>query len=624
MFKLYKNLSKKGWFGVILIILLTVLQVYLTMTIVDYVQGIVKAITYLHYHNNPLEVSTEFAGLVETFGWANLSDKNFLTTNLGLSGEVLTNILNIAKASVGDIWYYGGMMMAIAAGIMAVQAVISLIASIVSASFATNIRSKVYKRVENFSLQQINNFSTSSLITRTTNDIQQIQMFNLMLMRMIFAAPITAIWAICKINASSPQLTLATAIAIIALLISIITIMLLALPKFKVTQKLTDDLNRVTRENLNGIRVVRAFNAEKFQEDKFDDVNKTFTKTQVFVGKVMALLSPLMAIIMNGISLAMYWIGAKLINAGQIDYATVTSFMMLSSQIIMAFVTLLLLFVLWPRASVSAKRVNEVLDSKNLIDDPQTSSETTLHGSIEFKNVSFKYQDGQDNVISDLNFKVNENETLAIIGATGCGKTTLINLIPRFYDVTNGEVLVNGVNVKDIKKEDLRNLIGFVPQKAFLFKGTIKDNIKLGQENLTDEEVKNACEIAKADEFIEEKAEKYDYKIAQGGKNVSGGQKQRLCIARAVAKQPEIYIFDDSFSALDYKTDKEVRDNINKMSKTATKVIVAQRIGTIMDADKIIVLDKGKMVGFGTHKELLENCKVYNEIALSQLSKEEL
>lgn len=623
MFKLYKNLSKKGWFGVVLIILLTILQVYLTITIVDFVQGIVQSITYLHYHNNPLELGTEFAGLVENFGWVELSKEEFLLS-LGFSGEALTNILNIATASVGDIWYNGGMMMAISAGIMAVQTIISLIASAVSAGFATKIRSKVYKKVESFSLHQVNTFSTASLITRTTNDIQQIQMFSLMLMRMIFAAPITAIWAICKINASSSELTIATAIAIIILLISIMAIMLLVLPKFKITQKLTDDLNCVTRENLNGIKVVRAFNAEKFQENKFDNVNNNFTKTQIFVGKVMALLSPIMAIIMNGISLAMYWIGAHLINAGSIDYATVTSFMMLSSQIIMAFVTLLLLFVIWPRASVSAKRVNEVLDSKNLIDDPEILNETTLHGTVEFKDVSFKYQDGHENVISNLNFKVNENETLAIIGATGCGKTTLINLIPRFYDVTSGEVLVNGVNVKDLKQEDLRNLIGYVPQKAFLFKGTIKENIKLGQENITDEEIIQACKIAKAQEFIEEKDEKYDYEIAQSGKNVSGGQKQRLCIARAVAKQPEIYIFDDSFSALDYKTDKEVRDNLNNMPKKSTKIIIAQRIGTIMDADKIIVLDKGKMVGYGTHKELLNNCQVYKEIALSQLSKEEL
>lgn len=623
MFKLYKNFSKKDWFSVISIILLTVLQVYLTMTLVDFVQGIIKSITYLHYHNNPLELGVEFANLVENFGWANLSSEEFLLAN-GFSGEFLTTILNVAKASVGDIWFNGGMMMAVSAGIMAVQTAISLIASVVSANFATKIRSKVYNKVENLSLYQVNKFSTASLITRTTNDIQQVQMCNLMTMRMIFAAPITAIWAIWKINASSFELTIATVVAIIILLASIITIMLIALPKFKVTQKLTDELNCVTRENLKGIRVIRAFNGEKFQEDKFDNINNTFTKTQVFVGKIMALLSPLMMIVMNGISLAIYWIGANLINAGQIDYPTITSFMMLSSQIVMAFVTLLLLFVIWPRASVSAKRINEVLDSENLIIDPKTSAELNTHGTIEFKNVSFKYQDGNENVVSNLNFKVNENETLAIIGATGCGKTTLINLIPRFYDATEGEVLINGINVKDIKKEELRSLIGYVPQKAFLFKDSIKNNIKLGQENLTDEEIIEACKIAKADEFIEEKDEKYDYQIAQGGKNVSGGQKQRLCIARAVAKQPEIYIFDDSFSALDYKTDKEVRQNLNGMEKKSTKIIVAQRIGTIMDADKIIVLDKGEMVGYGTHKELLENCKVYKEIALSQLSKEEL
>ena len=623
MFKLYKNLSKKSWLGIILIIALTVLQVYLTITLVDFVQGIIKSITYLHYHNNPLELGAEFAGLVETFGWANLSDKSFLLS-LGLSGEGLTNVYNIATASVGNIWYNGGMMMAVSGGIMAVQSAISLIASVISANFATNIRGKVYKKVEDFPLYQVGKFSTSSLITRTTNDIQQVQMCTLMLTRMIFAAPITAIWAICKINASSFELTIATVVGILLLVISIIILMLLVLPKFKVTQKLTDELNCVTRENLVGIRVIRAFNAENFQENKFEKTNTTFTKTQIFIGKTMALLSPIMMIIMHGISLAIYWIGAHLINAGQIDYATITSFMMLSSQIVMAFITLLLLFVIWPRASVSAGRINKVLDAENLIKDPEVSKEFTSNGTIEFKNVSFKYEDGSENVLSNLNFKVNQNETLAIIGATGCGKTTLINLIPRFYDVTEGEVLVNGVNVKDLKQKDLRNLIGYVSQKSFLFKGSIKNNIKLGQDNLQDEEIINACKVAKADEFIEEKEEKYDYEIAQGGKNVSGGQKQRLCIARAVAKQPEIYIFDDSFSALDYKTDRQVRKNINDMNNKSTKIIVAQRIGTIMDADKIIVLDKGEMVGYGTHKELLKNCEVYKEIALSQLSKEEL
>ena len=531
MFKLYKNFKAKDWLGVVLIMGLVVLQVYLTMTIVDYIQNIIEAITFVNYHNHPEGISKELAQYVSIMGWDGIKAS---ASMLGSMGDM---IVKVADASVADIWINGGIMVALAAGIMVVQALISVIASYVAANLSTSIRGKLYKKVESFSLAEINRFSTPSLVTRCTNDIQQVQMANLLTMRMIFAAPVTAIWAICKIQASSTELTIATAVAIILLLIFISLVMIIALPKFKIMQHLTDNLNGVTRENLTGIRIVRAFNAEKYQEEKFTKANTEITNTQIFTGKVMAMMSPVMMIIMNGISLAIYWIGASLINKGKIDYATVTSFMMLSSQIIMSFVMLMMLFMLWPRAIVSAKRINEVLDTKLSIVNPEVSEEFKECGTIEFKNVSFKYPDADSDAI---------------------------------------------------------------------------------------ENIVAACKVSEADGFIREKEEGYDFKISQGGKNVSGGQNQRLCIARAVAINPEIYIFDDSFSALDYKTDKKVRENLKENNSKATKVIVAQRIGTIMDADQIIVLSDGKIVGHGKHHELLKDCPTYLEIALSQLSKEEL
>lgn len=626
MFKLYKKLTWKDWIGVVFILGFTVLQVYLTMTMVDYMKGIIEAITYVNYQNHPAELGEEFAHLVAAAGgWDAFKDVHVLTNPpYLLSLEVATMLSKIANASVGDIWFYGGMMVAFAAGIMVVQIIIAIIASRVAANLSSRIREDVYRKVEGFSLAEMNRFSTPSLITRTTNDIQQVQMANLMMMRMIFAAPVTAIWAIVKVNASSTELTLATAIAIIILVAVIMLLMMFAIPKFKVVQKLTDQLNGVTRENVKGIRIVRAYNAEQYQEEKFQNVNQQFTKTQIFTGRLMSVFSPVMMLVMNGISLAIYWIGASLMNQGKIDYATITSFSMLSSQIIMAFLMLMMMFVLWPRASVAASRIHEVLNTKNSILDPSTPLPFSETGTIEFRNVSFHYPESEGNVLRHISFQAKQGETIALIGATGSGKTTLVNLLPRLYEASEGEVLVDGVNVKEVRQKDLRDRIGYVPQKGFLFKGTIKSNITFGCPQVDEEDVVTAAKVAEADSFIREMEKGYESYISQGGKNVSGGQRQRLCIARAVAMKPEIYIFDDSFSALDYKTDKQVRSNLKKLDRNATKFIVAQRVGTIMEADQILVLDQGEIVGKGKHEELLQNCPIYREIALSQLSKEEL
>lgn len=448
-------------------------------------------------------------------------------------------------------------------------------------------------------------------------------MANILTLRMLIYAPIMAIWAICKINASSGELTLATAVAVVILIICIAAIMLAVMPKFKLMQKLTDRLNGVTRENLTGLRVVRAYNAESYQEKKFSKANDAFTNTQLFTGRVMALMSPLMMLVMNGLTLAIYWIGASLMNAGQIEYQTIVSFMTLASQVIMAFLMLLMMFILLPRAQVAAKRINEVLETPLSISDPETEEQPSEVGTVEFRDVSFRYPDADADVFEHISFRAEKGQTIAFIGSTGSGKSTLINLVPRFYDATEGEVLVDGVNVKNLKQSTLRSKIGYVPQKGVLFSGTVAENIGFGGVSDMDA-IEEAARIAEADGFINEMSDGYASMISQGGKNVSGGQKQRLSIARAVALRPEIMIFDDSFSALDYKTDKKVRENLKEHLSGATNLIVAQRIGTIMDADKIIVLDQGKAVGEGTHKELLENCPVYREIALSQLSKEEL
>lgn len=577
MLKLYKNLKALDWLLVALIVGITVAQVYFTMELTDQISAIVGAIQ---------------------------------SVSLGLG-------------STADIWREGGIMLAFAACSALCQVASGIAASFVASRLSATLRSKVYAKVESFSIAETNKFSTASLITRTTNDIQQVHMANILTLRMLIYAPIMAIWAICKINASSGELTLATAVAVVILIICLAAIMLAVMPKFKLMQKLTDRLNGVTRENLTGLRVVRAYNAESYQEKKFSKANDAFTNTQLFTGRVMALMSPLMMLVMNGLTLAIYWIGASLMNAGQIEYQTIVSFMTLASQVIMAFLMLLMMFILLPRAQVAAKRINEVLETPLSISDPETEEQPSEVGTVEFRDVSFRYPDADADVFEHISFRAEKGQTIAFIGSTGSGKSTLINLVPRFYDATEGEVLVDGVNVKNLKQSTLRSKIGYVPQKGVLFSGTVAENIGFGGVSDMDA-IEEAARIAEADRFINEMSDGYASMISQGGKNVSGGQKQRLSIARAVALRPEIMIFDDSFSALDYKTDKKVRENLKEHLSGATNLIVAQRIGTIMDADKIIVLDQGKAVGEGTHKELLENCPVYREIALSQLSKEEL
>ena len=625
MFKLYKRLSGLDYFLLFLILGFTILQVYCTMTMTDYVSGIISAITYLNYHNNPAAMGEEVLKLVNSFGGLEAIGNLGLEGATGLLGpEVGPMLYKVAVASINDIWWNGGMIVLMAVSIAAVQALISVLASKIAADQATNLRTELTRKCASFSLAETNAFSTASLITRTTNDIQQVQIANIMLIRMILAAPITAIWAVVKIQASSLELTFATAVAIAVLLVFVIAIMLLVMPRFKLMQKLIDRLNGVTRENLTGIRVVHAYNAEEYQEEKSLKANEALTKANLFTGEVMALMSPAMSLVMNGLTLAIYWIGALLINQGTIDYATVTAFMMLGSQIIMSFMMLLMLFVLWPRAEVSAKRINEVLEAESSILDPVRETLPKEKGTVEFKDVSFRYPDAAEYVLEHISFKAKQGDTVAFIGPTGSGKSSLVNLAFRLYDVTDGEVLVDGVNVKDMKQSTLRGLFGYVPQKGFLFKGTVRENVGLGQERpLNDGECQRALDISGSD-FIKDMEGGLEAQIVQGGKNVSGGQKQRLCIARAVALHPEIYVFDDSFSALDFKTDRMVRENLAREEKEATKLIVAQRIGTIMDADTIVVLKEGKAVGVGTHKELLQNCPLYREIALSQLSKEEL
>lgn len=610
MFKLYKKLSARDWIFLIVLSGLTVLQVYCTMTLVDYIQKIIQSITYLNYHNNPALISEELAAIVAAGGWEAVP----------VEGNAM--LAAIAAAKTGDIWYNGGMMLLIALGAVATQTLVGLIAAFVASGLSARIRSAVYRKVDSFSIAEREKFSTPSLITRTTNDVQQVMLANILMLRMAFAAPVTAVWAILKIQAASAQLTLATIIAVVLLVTFLIILMIVVLPKFKVMQKLIDRLNCVARENLTGIRVIRAYNAEDYQQGKFETANGAITRAQLFTGRVMSLMSPVMILVMNGVSLAIYWLGASLINKGETDYATIAAFMQLASQIIMAFMMLMMMLVLMPRAQVSANRINAVLDTPLSVKDPETEKERTESGTVEFKNVSFAYSGSSEPVIKNISFRAEKGETVAFIGSTGSGKSTLINLVPRFFDATEGEVLVDGVNVKDMKQKTLRSLIGYVPQKGLLFSGTVKSNIAFGKDGLSDGEIKNAAKIAEADEFISKMEKGYDSEISQGGKNVSGGQKQRLSIARAVAISPEIFIFDDSFSALDYKTDKKVRENLKEVG--ATKLIIAQRIGTILDADKILVLDSGKVVGCATHAELLKTCDVYREIALSQLSKEEL
>ena len=606
MFKLRKNLTKRDWFYVGLILGLTVLQVYLTRTLMDSIETITKQINYLNYNHNPGEffAAREQAGRQgasafynpSTFSWNKLLER--LERNQSVDASVLATIKDISTITPGDLWISAGRMLLVAFGLVAAQIVISFFASSISARVATKIRTSLNEKVSSFSLAEINKYSTASLITRTTNDVQQLERTYLLILRRFFSAPITLIWAICKIQSVSWTLRVPTMIGVIFRIAFLISVMVFVRPKFRLTQKLLDKRNGITRENLNGIRVVRAYNGEQYQEDKFSSTNKERTKVQLFTGSVRSLRGPLLTLVRNGISLAIYWIGAYGINKGNITYPQILSRMRLSTQIIRSFRMLLFRFFRIPRANVSAKRINEILETENSIKDPEEEKPLIQKGSLEFKDVSFCYPDAKENRLEHISFKVEEGETLAIIGRTGSGKSTIASLIGRIYDATEGEVLVDGV--------------------------TVKENIGLGNNSRTDEERKKAAKVACADEFIEKREKGYDSPIAQGGSNVSGGQRQRLCIARAVAVHPQFFVFDDSFSALDFKTDSLVRQNLKAEAKDATKVIVAQRIGTIRDADHIVVLEEGKRIGYGTHKELLNNCPTYRSIALSQLSKEEL
>lgn len=543
----------------------------------------------------------------------------------------ITSLLTTGSDNISEIWKNGGFMIACAVGSALMSVVVGFFAARIAAKLGLLIRGKVYSKIQKFSKSEMKHFSTASLITRTTNDVTQVQNFIAMGLQMLVKAPIMAVWAIVKIVGKSWQWSVVTAIAVVVLLTTIIAILIACLPKFKKMQKQTDDINRVARENLTGLRVVKAFNAEQFEENKFEEKNTDLTNTYLYLDKRMSLFSPMMYLVMNCISLAIYWVGAYIIEAASgMDkialFSDMVVFMSYAVQVIMSFIMLVMIFIMLPRASVSAKRINEVLETKPSIEDGE-GAEPTEEGTVEFKNVCFKYPNADEYVLKNISFKANKGETIAFIGSTGSGKSTLIDLVPRFYDATEGEVLVDGVDVKDYKLDDLYNIVGYVAQRSVLFTGTINENVGFGESKQgkpSQEEIQLAIKQAQAKDFVEKMPDGYDSHISQGGKNVSGGQKQRLSIARAFARKSEILIFDDSFSALDYKTDKALRRTINKELKGTTCLIVAQRIGTIKNADKIIVLDNGNMVGIGKHEELLKNCPVYKEIALSQLSKEEL
>ena len=580
----FKNFTKKEWILALICLVLVVTQVWLELKMPDYMSEITK--------------------LVQTEG-----------------------------SQMKDILVNGGYMLTCALGSLVAAVITGYITSRISSNFSKTIRKKLFNKVEDLAMQEVKQFSTSSLITRTTNDITQIEMLIAMGLQLLIKAPITAIWAITKILNKSWQWSAITAVAVAILMTTIAIIMVIVLPRFKKVQKLIDKLNGVTRENLTGIRVVRAFNAEQYQEEKFDKANNNLTNQQLFNQKVFAVMQPMMYIIMYMVILSIYYVGAYLIkDAGMADkislFGDMVVFSSYAMQVIMSFLMLAMIFMMLPRAQVSANRINEVLDTEISIKDGKINTKTNNEvGTVEFKNVSFKYPDADEYLLKDISFKANKGDTVAFIGSTGSGKSTLINLIPRFYDATEGEVLVDGINVKNYTQEFLHDKIGYVPQKAVMFNGTVKSNISYGdngKEKPTDEQIKKAIEVAQGTEFVEKMDGQYDAHMAQGGTNVSGGQKQRLSIARAIARNPEIYIFDDSFSALDYKTDSVLRKELKKYTSDATSLIVAQRIGTIMNADQIVVLDNGVIVGKGTHKELLKTCEVYKQIALSQLSKEEL
>lgn len=545
----------------------------------------------------------------------------------------ITKLVQTKGSKMNDILIAGGKMLACALGSLLAAVCTSICASKISSNFSANLRGQVFHKVQSFSMEEIGNFSTASLITRSTNDITQVQMLIVMGLEVLLKAPVMAVWALCKISTKNWQWTASTGVAVVVLLSFVGVCVAVALPKFKKLQSLTDNLNRVTRENLTGLNVVRAYNAEGYQQKKFNDANDELTKTQLFANRTMGTMMPGIQMVMNGLMLAIYWIGAYLIsNAQMFDKLTIFSDMIVftqyAMQVVMSFMMLVMIFVLLPRASVSAKRINEVLDMPlSIKDGTKENGIDGKKGEVEFRNVSFCYPDAEKDVIEDISFTAHKGETIAFIGSTGCGKSTVINMIPRFYDATKGEVLVDGVNVKEYTQKALRNKIGYVSQKAVLFTGSIKSNVAYGDngtKGFTDDDVKHAVETAQAKEFVDKTEGGVDAFVAQGGSNFSGGQKQRLSIARAICRHPEILIFDDSFSALDYKTDRVLRDTLRKTCADATRFIVAQRIGTIRDADKIIVLDDGKIAGMGKHNELMETCEVYRQIAYSQLSKEEL
>lgn len=582
MLKLFKNFKIKEYFAMLLCVVFVVLEVWLDLKIPDYMSKITM--------------------LVQTPG-----------------------------SAMKDILINGGKMLLCAGGSLLGAIVVGYFAAYISASFSKITREKLFKKVEDFSLDEMKKFKASSLITRTTNDITNVEIFLAIGLQMIIKAPITAVWAILKILNKGKWWSLATGIGVVVLLIIIGILLILVFPKFKKVQKLIDDINELTNEQLKGIRVIRAFNAESYSESKFNRGNTNLTKLQMFNQKTMGILNPGIYLVMHGVSLSIYIIGAYLINsANMLDKLTIFSNMVVFSayamQVISSFLMLAFIFIFYPRAGVSATRINEVLEVNPTIKDGKIATHNDIKGVVEFKNVSFKYPDSEEYILENVSFKIDKGKTIAFIGSTGSGKSTLINLVPRFYDATKGEILIDGINVKDYSLKTLHEKIGYVPQKAIIFNDTIENNINYGDsgKKITKENILNAAKIAEADEFISKMEKGYKSHIASGGTNVSGGQKQRISIARALAKTPEILIFDDSFSALDYKTDYKLRKGLKEKMQGITTMIVAQRIGTIKDADLIIVLDNGKCVGKGTHKELLKKCKVYKEIAYSQLSKEEL
>lgn len=546
----------------------------------------------------------------------------------------ITRLVQTEGSAMADIWANGGMMLLCALGSMVLSVATGYLAARIAASFSMRLRRDIFHQVEDFSMAEINRFSTASLITRTTNDVNQVQMLVAMGLQLIIKAPIMAVWAITKIQSSSWQWTAATFGAVVVALLLILVAVAFAMPRFKRIQTLTDNLNRVTRENLTGLRVVRAYNAEGYQEEKFRQANDALTSNNLSANRVMAIMLPGMALVMNGLSLAIYWIGAFLINgvaatnqAAAMErlrlFSDMVVFTTYAMQVVMSFMMLVMIYIMWPRVAVSARRILEVLDTKtSLADGGKTQGLPGLQGEVEFRDVSFRYPDAGGNVIEHVNFRAKQGQTVAFIGATGSGKSTLVNLVPRFYDVTEGQVLVDGVDVREYDQAALHEKLGYVPQRAVLFSGTVSSNVTYGCPDAPQEQVRKAVEIAQAADFVNNIG--YAGPVAQAGSNLSGGQKQRLSIARAVCRQPEIYIFDDSFSALDYRTDRELRQALKAQTAGVTSLIVAQRIGTIRDADLILVLDQGKVVGQGTHSQLLKTCPVYRQIALSQLSKEEL